>query len=142
MSAHPRGLTGGPRPQQAELLLWSSFGPMLVRREDDGGVRGPQGSWGRPEESVADQGTGEDGRGAGLQTWGQGSRRYGAQSSWTQGTGEEPCRQDLRELLLQGQLSLEPEKTGQRFPLTHLRVRSRIQRRSSPGPVSELQPLS
>lgn len=114
--------SGGPRlcPHHAKLLSQSSFGQvrstvgpltqhasLLIRREDNRCMCGPQRSWGRPEECGANQGTLDDGCGTLRQPQCQWSRCHSAQGSWIERAGQEPCRQGLGQLLVQGQFSLK-----------------------------------
>lgn len=92
------------------------LGSLLVRREDNRCMCGPQRSWSRPEEGGADQGTLNDGRRTWLQPQCHGSRCHSAHGSWIEGVGQEPCRQGLGQMLLQGQFSLKP-KTKDIFSL-------------------------
>lgn len=81
-----------------------------VRREDDGGVCGPQWPRSRPEQCWAQEGGLDECGGAHWVAQSQWVGGHRAQSWLGEGTRQEASCQSLGQLLLQGQFGLE--KTG------------------------------
>lgn len=85
----------------------------LVRREDDGRVRGPQRPRGRPKQCRAQERGLDEGGGPRRVTQSQRVGCQRAQSRLGEGAGQEAGRQALGQMLLQGQFGLERTGRGE-----------------------------
>lgn len=101
-----RGLVEGDRGTGGRTVS-------LIRGEDDGGVRGPQGPRGGPKQGGAQEGRLKEG-GARRVAQSQRIGCHGAQGGLGEGAGQEASGQALGQLLLEGQFGLKERRRERR----------------------------